>query len=81
MKSDDFHLKSNKYSGKYDYGPKHVAVGWTLHDAADLIGDEMTLQMKKGIPNDVTGKWKMFNNFEKKDHKYNTKKRLEDEAN
>ena len=37
--------------------------------------------MKKGIPNDVTGKWKMFNNFEKKDHRFNTKKRLEVEAN
>ena len=37
--------------------------------------------MKKGIPNDVTGKWKMFNNMEKKDHKFKTAKRLEIEAN
>ena len=40
--TDNFHLKSTKYSGKYDYNPKHVAVGWTLHDATDLIGEEMT---------------------------------------
>lgn len=37
--------------------------------------------MKKGIPNDVTGKWKHFGNFEKKDHKYNTKRNLDVEAN
>ena len=37
--------------------------------------------MKKGIPNDVSAKWKHFTSFEKKDHKFNTQKRLNVESN